>query len=98
MYYVFKGDHAYKNLKLAKAIKFYNKGLNLYPAHYSAWYNLGNIYVVYEDYYSALYAYSQAFKYNPKMMTARMNYGVIAAEKLGNFDSALEQYNKIIKT
>jgi len=27
-----------------------------------------------------------------------MNYGVIAAEKLGNFDSALEQYNKIIKT
>mgnify|MGYP002622532857 CR=1 FL=1 len=98
MYYVYQGDEAYKKLQLSKAIKFYNNGLKLYPGHYSAWYNLGNIYVAYEDYYSALHAYSQAFKYNPKMMTARMNYGIISTEKLGNFDAALEQYNKIIET
>ena len=70
----------------------------MFPNHYGAWYNLGNIYVAYEDYESALYAYSQAFKYNPKMMVARMNYGIIATEKMGNFDSALKQYDKIIKT
>ena len=98
IYYVFQGDEAYRKLDRTQAIKFYNKGLKLFPNHYGAWYNLGNIYVAYEDYESALYAYSQAFKYNPKMMVARMNYGIIATEKMGNFDSALKQYSKIINT
>lgn len=98
MYYVDKGDKAYRNLKMHDAIRYYNKGLGLYPQHYGAWYNLGNIYVAYEDYHSALYAYSQSFKYNPRMMIARMNYGIIASEKLGDFDSALKQYDEVIKT
>ena len=98
MYYVYKGDKAYRQMKANKSIAFYNKGLELYPEHYGAWYNLGNLYVAYEDYYAALYAYSQAFKYNPNMMVARMNYGIISTEKLGDFDSALEQYNKIVET
>ncbi len=95
---VFQGDEAFRHMDMIEAIKHYQKGLKLYPKHYSAWYNLGNIYVAYEDYYSALYAYSQAFKYNPKMMTARMNYGVVASSKLGNFDIAIEQFKEIIKT
>ena len=98
MYYVYKGDKAYHKMNTNKAIKYYNKGLKLFPGHYSAWYNLGNIYVSYEDYYSALHSYSQAFKYNPKMMIARMNYGVVSTQKLGDFDSALEQFNEIVKT
>lgn len=98
MYYVHKGDEAYRQMKTNKAIKFYNKGLKLFPGHYTAWYNLGNIYVSYEDYYSALYSYSQAFKHNPKMMVARMNYGIVATQKLGNFDIAIDQFNKIVKT
>ena len=98
IYYVFLGDEAFRNNKMSEAIKLYNKGLELYPAHYSAWYNLGNIYVAYEDYYSALYAYSQAFKNNPKLITARMNYGIVATKKLGDFDVSIEQYNKILKT
>lgn len=98
MYYVHKGDEAYRKMKTNKAIKYYNKGLNLFPGHYTAWYNLGNIYVSYEDYYSALYSYSQAFKHNPKMMIARMNYGIVATQKLGNFDIAIDQFNKIVKT
>lgn len=97
MYYVSQGDAAYRKMNMNKAIKFYNIGLKYYPQHYTAWCNLGNIYVNYEDYYSALHAYSQAFKYNPKMMIARMNYGIIASEKLGNFNIALDQYNKVIK-
>ena len=95
---VFQGDEAFRHMDMIKAIRHYRKGLKLYPQHYSAWYNLGNIYVAYEDYYSALYAYSQAFKYNPKMMTARMNYGVVASDKLGDFDIAIEQFDTITKT
>ena len=48
MYYVYKGDKAYQKMNMQKAISFYNKGLHLYPQHYGAWYNLGNIYVEYE--------------------------------------------------
>ena len=98
MYYVYKGDKAYKALEMQEAIKYYNKGLSLYPGHYGAWYNLGNIYASYEDYYSSIHAYSQAFKYNPRMMIARMNYGIISSERLGDFDSALKQYDSVINT
>ncbi len=98
MYFVFKGDKAYKSGNMREAINFYGKGLKLFPGHYGAWFNLGNIYVAYEDYYSALDAYSNAYKYNPNMMKARMNYGIISTEKFGSFDLAIEQYNKIIET
>lgn len=98
LYYVYKGDKAYSKLKLQKSIEYYNKALKLYPEHYGAWFNLGNIYVVFEDYYSAVEAYEQAIAHNPKMMIARMNYGIISAEKLGDFDGAINQYDEIIKT
>lgn len=98
MYYVYKGDKAYHSLKMQKAINYYKKGLELYPQHYGAWYNLGNIYVAYEDYQSALDAYAKAYEHNPKMMIARMNHGIISSEKLGDFDSALDQYQKVIET
>lgn len=98
VYYVYKGDKELRKVKLQKAINNYNRAVNLYPEHYGAWYNLGNIYVVYEDYYSAVDAYEQAFEHNPKMMTARMNYGIVSAEKLGDFDGAINQYDEILKT
>lgn len=98
VYYVHKGDKAYRQMKMNQAIRMYNRGVKYFPGHYTAWYNLGNIYVAYEDYYSALYAYSEAFKHNPKMMIARMNYGIVASQKIGNFDIALEQFNKITNT
>lgn len=97
MYYVQKGDKAYRQWKLQKAIDYYNRAVRLYPGHYSAWYNLGNIYVAYEDYYSAVDAYEQAIEHNPKYVVARMNYGIISTEKLGDFDGAINQYNEIIK-
>lgn len=98
MFLVYKGDRALRKNKLSYAIEYYNKGLMLYPKHYTAWYNLGNLYVLYEDYFSAVDAYTQAIKYNPKYVTARMNLGIIQAEKLGNFDLAIEQYDKILTT
>lgn len=97
MYYVAKGDHLLRKTEFQKAINEYKHGLELYPNHYGAWFNLGNIYVTYEDYYSAIDAYSNAIKYNPNYVLARMNYGIISAEKLGDFDGAIEQYDNIIK-
>jgi len=98
MHYVYKGDQEYRKMNLQKAIGYYRQGVKLYPGHYGAWYNLGNIYAAYEDYYSSVYAYSQAFKHNPRMMIARMNYGIISSERLGDFDSAIAQYDEVIKT
>ncbi len=96
MYYVYKGDKAYKKSKLQDAVDYYNKGLELYPKHYGAWFNLGNIYVVYEDYYAAIDSYQKAFELKPGFTLARMNYGIISTEKLGNFDEAITQYNIIV--
>ena len=96
MYYVSKGDKALRKVKFQKAIDYYLYGLKLYPEHYGAWLNLGNIYVAYEDYYSAVDAYQNAIKYNPNYVMARMNYGIISAEKLGDFDGAIRQYKEIL--
>ncbi len=98
MYDVYRGDKAYKTGDLQKAIDFYTEGLNHYPAHYDAWFNLGNIYVSYEDYYSAAEAYRNAIEYNKKFTLARMNLGIISAEKLGDFDGAIFQYQSIINS
>lgn len=98
MYYVYRGDRAYKEANLQKAIDYYNAGLMLYPAHYEAQFNLGNIYVVYEDYYSAAQAYEKAIYYNPKFILARMNLGIVSSEKLGDFDGAIQQYQAVIGT
>lgn len=98
MYYVYKGDKAYKKSELQKAIDYYNKGLELYPEHSKAWFNLGNIYVVYEDYYAAANAYEEAIEHNNNFTLARMNLGIISAEKLGDFDEAIKQYNVIINS
>lgn len=96
MYYVYKGDKAYKHADLQKAIDYYNQGLSLYPEHYGAQFNLGNIYVVYEDYYEAADAYKKAIEYNENFTLARMNLGIVSAEKLGDFDEAIRQYQAII--
>ena len=96
MYYVNKGDRAYHKHKMAYSIEYYNKGLTYFPSHYTAWFNLGNIYVAYEDYYSAVTAYQESIKYNPRYVMARMNLGIVEAEKLGNFDDAINQYDTIL--
>lgn len=94
--FIYQGDRALKAHRWQKAIDLYKKGLSLYPEHYSAWHNLGSIYVLYEDYNSALDAYAHAIKYNPHYICARMNYGIVSAEKFGDFDGAITQYDEII--
>ena len=97
-YYVHEGDKAYRAHKLEKAIKNYKIGLEKYPEHSLARCNLGNIYVKYEDYYSAVEQYEEALKYDPKFIVCRMNLGIVSAEKLSDFDNAIRQYQTIIET
>ena len=96
MYLVWRGDRALRKYKFQKAIDYYNRGLVLFPEHYSAWFNLGNIYVLYEDYFSAVDAYENAIEHNPNYVIARMNYGIVSAEQLGDFDGAIDQYKNIL--
>ncbi len=92
-YYVYIGDSAYKKHKPQKAIESYVKALELYPKHYRAQYNLGNLYVVYEDYYSALDSYSKALQVKPDYTVARINYAIVLSEAAFNYDRAIEEYN-----
>ena len=98
LYYVYKGDKAYKAHKLEKAINYYKTGLERYPEHSLARCNLGNIYVKYEDYFSAVDQYEQALKYDPKFIVCRMNLGIVSAEKLSDFDKAIREYRTILET
>lgn len=98
MVYIYKGDKALKKQELQDAISYYRKGLELYPHHYNAWYNLGNLYVLYEDYFAATDAYNKAIELNSNYILARMNLGIILSEKIGDFDEAIDQYQKITES
>ena len=95
VYYIYKGDQAYSQDNMSKTLDFYNRGLELYPGHHEAWFNLGNIYTVYEDYYSAVNAYRKAIENKPNYVLARMNLGIVYSEDLGFFDEAIEQFDEI---
>lgn len=95
VWYIYKGDQAYSADNMGKTLEYYLKGLELYPGHYEAWFNLGNIYAVHEDYYSAVDAYERAIKANPKFVLARMNLGIVYSDNLGFFDEAIEQFNQV---
>ena len=94
-YWIYKGDKAFKKQDLSKAIYFYEKGIKLHPKHYKAMYNLANIYVVYEDYYSALKNYEKALLVKPDYEVARIDYAIILSETYKT-DEAIKQYKKVI--
>lgn len=97
-YLVEKGDDAYRNANYIEAINDYEKALELYPGHYMARYNLGNIYVAYEDYDKAAECYEQALVYKKDFLKARINFGIILADGLRQIDRAIEQYKIAVKT
>lgn len=97
MYYIYKGDVAYSADNMGKTLDYYHAGLRLFPQHYEAWFNLGNIYAVHEDYYSAVEAYQNAIKANPKFVMAKMNLGIVYSEDLGLFDDAIKQFDEITR-
>ena len=95
-YWIHQGDIAFKKADLQRAINCYEHGIKLHPAHYRAMYNLANIYVVYEDYYSALKNYEKALLVNPRYEIARIDYAIILSENYKT-DEAIEEYKKVVE-
>lgn len=95
-YYVNEGDKAYKKQKYQTAIDYYKLALRNYPGHSRASCNLGNIYVSFENYYDAVSAYENALKYSPNFMVCRMDLGIILAEKMADYDKAIQEYGRIV--
>lgn len=95
-YHIFLGDIEYKKQNIGGSIGHYKYALSLYPGHYTAWTNLGNIYAVTREYYLAAESYEQAILNKSNYIPARMNYGVISTEKLGDYDGAIMQYRAIL--
>lgn len=93
-----QGDKAYRQEKYVDAIKHYEHALVLYPEHFKARYNLGNIYVAYEDYEAAAKNYEEAIKIKPDYLKARINLGIILTEELGQIDRAINHYTHAVNT
>ena len=96
-YYVYKGDKAYKQHRPQDAINNYTKALELHPKHIRARYNLANLYVAYEDYYSALENYKLALELKPDFMIARIDYAIVLSEATFNYDRAIKEYDIAIE-
>ncbi len=96
-YWIWQGDKHYKNREIHKAIVSYRYGIRLHPTHYRAKYNLANIYVMYEDYLSATEQYRAALEVNPYYQNARINYAIVLANALLDYDRAIEEYNIAIE-
>lgn len=96
-YWVYRGDKEYKNHNLQEAINYYEYAIKLHPKHYRAMYNLANIYVAYEDYYSALLNYKKALAIKPDYEVARINYAIILTETYKT-DEAIKEYEKVTET
>lgn len=96
-YFVNQADREFKHLRLDKAIYYYNKALSLYPEHSKARCNLGNIYLLYEDYESASQEYEEALRYSPNFTTCRMDLGIVKSEKMSEYDDAIQNYIHITK-
>ena len=107
VYHVYKGDKAYErsrmkdaniSFEISRALKYYNKALQEYPEHYQARCNLANIYVMLEDYTSALEQYKTALKYKPDYLECRMDLGNFESDEMMQYDEAISEYEKIAKT
>lgn len=92
--YVYVGDKFSQKYEYQEAINYYKRALELYPGHIKARYNLGNIYVAYEDYDSAIDCYNNVLLYNPNYINARINLGILLAEERADLDSAINEYTK----
>lgn len=97
-YLVYTGDNEYKKGNYQEAIEFYRRALELYPKHKKARYNLANIYVTYEDFKSAVAEYRTVLKHDPDYLNARISLGIVLAEELYEFDQAITEYEKVVKT
>lgn len=80
-----------------KAMRHWEKAVEIYPGHYSSWTNMGIVHArVFKAYEKAARDYRKAIRIKPDHGKALFNYGV-TLEQLGKTDSAILLYEKCIE-
>ena len=79
-----------------KAIKAFDKAIEISPEHTDAWYNKGLALSDLENYEEARKAYDKAIEINPKHADAWYNKG-LALYALENYEEAIKAYDKAIE-
>ncbi|MCX6350146.1 MAG: tetratricopeptide repeat protein [Candidatus Aureabacteria bacterium] len=88
-FYSQKGD-------IARALKEFQRALELEPYRAEAHYNLGNIHLKQGAYAAAISAYREAIRLNPFYESARLSLG-LAYEGTGEKDRARREYQEVIQ-
>lgn len=93
-----KGLYYQTNQRPREAIQTYDEILELNPAYFDAWYNIGYIHLEYlQQYDSAAYCFNQAISYGPeKYFPAIYNRG-LSREMMGELKLAEEDYRATLK-
>jgi arylsulfatase A-like enzyme len=90
---------SYQALKQdAKAIESFQAGLDIHTGEHRSKIlnNLGNLYLIQQNYDLALEYFKQALENNPDMPEVYFNLGLVYTNK-GLFDKALESYAKVLE-
>ena len=78
-----------------KAVRSFDRSLNLYPEAAWAWYNRGNALLELKLYYQALNSFERAIEFNPDDAKAWYNRG-IAANSMGLYKQAVASFSRSI--
>lgn len=88
-------DPTRRNSLQTKAIRGFNKSVEIYPGFTASWYNMGVTYYAKGEVDNALFAYQKAIETNPSYQQALNNIGVIYFNRK-SYDSALKYFQKAI--
>jgi tetratricopeptide (TPR) repeat protein/predicted O-methyltransferase YrrM len=87
------GNSLLEQGKVVEAIACYQRGIQLCPDFYEAYYNLGVVLAEQDQWPEAIAAFSQALEINPDHAAARHGLGKLA-ERQGQIDAAIDHYQQ----
>src|SRR3989304_8192691 len=89
------GVDFYRQREISKAIKAYQKVIELDPTYVEAYNNLGILLFVNERYDESIMAFQNALAINPHSIESNINLGTLFKRK-GQFEKAIEYYQKAL--
>ncbi len=85
-----------RNGTLYKSIECFMASYKLKDDYLPAYINLGNVFMLLNDYTKAIFYYKKALQLNPQTVAARLNVAR-AYYEMRDYDSAYEEYRKVIE-
>lgn len=92
-HHIEKANKHYKQDKFNKALKHYNKAIDIKSENANTYMNRGQVYQEQENFKQALEDYTKAIEINPILAEAYYQRGIIHA-KLGNEEKAIQNLEK----